>query len=162
MADVALKGTCTVIAACDAYFGYIWCTEADIQVFLDRESTIDIGDTASDTYAVADAIRMENMVVHDIFRYLSVSLVLSVYAPAQVLVSAAAMLTAARIGRGRMGASMGNDLTEWTDRYANQAWGKLQAIFVDQTLDNATARSIPLWQRLILSKMRERSIVPNV
>lgn len=162
MADVALKGTCALVATCDAYFGYIWCTEADIQLFLDAESIIDIGDTSSDTYAAADAIKMENTVVHDIVRYLSGSLVLSIYTPAQVLVSAAAMLTAARIGRGRMGASMGSDLAEWTDRYANQVWAKLQSIYVDQTLDNATARVVPLWKRLIMSKMRERSVVPNV
>lgn len=162
MATLSLTATCRLSTTINGYSGFIWCTTNHIQTYLDANSVIDLGDGASDTYAMADAYQMENDVVYEIMNYLSKSLTLSIYAPAKVLVTAAAKLTAAAIGQARMGASMGNELTPWTHRLANSAWSRLQIIFIFQQLDNAVAKDVPLWQRLLLAKMRERSIVPNV
>lgn len=142
---------------------YLWTTTVDIQRYLDVESTITVGDGVDGNYSISDSEGMEKGIVNSIKGYLSISLTL----PADdsipdVLKEAAAKLTAAAIGTARMGSSMGNDLTPWTDRLKNEAWSELQRIFVSQVLVGAVAISIPLWQRLILSRLRERTVIPGV
>lgn len=141
---------------------YLWCTEADIQVYLDEVSSIIIGDGSDDTYAAGDAQRLENDVVYDIQQFLAQVFSALPDTIPEVLVTAAAKLTAASIGVARMGSAMGNDLISWTERRANEAWSSLKRIVVSQTLTDATNILVPLYMRLIYSRSRERSILPGV
>lgn len=139
-----------------------WTTKQKLQTYLDQDSTIIIGDGEGENYPLGDAERVEYDVVAAIKQYLSISFSGLPATPPDVLITAASKLSAAAIGRGRMGASMGNDLTEWTDRLTNEAWSSLQRIAISQVLDGATKRPMSIANRLLLTKTRERAIVPNV
>lgn len=144
---------------------YTWCTREDIQTYLDEESTITIGSAGSDaTFDEVTAKRLENDVVTEIVTYLSAVFNLSAASESDILVANAAKLTAAQIGMGRQASSIGVEVAHWTIRLENKTWASLQRIFISQSLSGTaiTAKNVPLWQRLLMAKTRERSIVPNV
>lgn len=144
---------------------YIWCTVYDIQTYLDEESTIvisDAGEGISGNYDEADAIRLENNVATKIKEYLAGTYNKSTIVTEPILVIIASQLIAAEIAFGRMASSLGSEISEWTDRLKNEAWAKLQQVFINQTLDIATPLTVPFWKRLFMSKSRERGIVSNV
>lgn len=160
MADKAAIGTAEIVTNLEAGLtGFLWCTIESIEKYLDRESSIAIGDGASDTYALVDAIMMENAVVDEIVGYLSTAYEISRLVSDDYLRDIAAKLTAGQIGAARMGASMGNELTSWTFRLKNEGWAALQRIFIHQTLQELTTKSIPYWRRLMLAKTRERAVI---
>lgn len=144
---------------------YTWCTVYDIQTYLDEESTIvvsDAGEGISGNYDEAAAIGLENNVAVKVKEHLAGVYDKSTIVTEPILVIIASQLTAAEIAFGRMASSLGNELSEWTDRLKNEAWAKLQTVFINQTLEIATALNIPFWKRLFMSKSRERGIVSNV
>ncbi|MHC4395616.1 MAG: hypothetical protein ACYS1A_08165 [Planctomycetota bacterium] len=111
----------------------------------------------------ADAIRLENNIVNEIITYLSTVFILPLpYATEPTLITNAAKLTAAEIGFSRMAASIGNEPSEWTNRLKNEGWSSLQKIFINQNLPTGTPKSVPFWQRLIMSKTREKAVVADV
>ena len=139
---------------------YLWTTTAEIQAYLDAESIITIGDGG--TYSEADAIILENGVVNDIVAYLSPFFTISTETSSPLLANIAAKLTAAQIGLARFGSSMGNEPADWTYRLQNQAWASLSRIALSQSLSGVEAKDISLEQRLILCKIRERSLTPRI
>lgn len=144
---------------------YTWCTVYDIQTYLDEQSTIvvsDAGEGISGNYDETDAIRLENNVATKIKEYLAGAYNKSTIVTEPILVVIASQLTAAEIAFGRMASSFGSEISEWTDRLKNEAWAKLQIVFINQTLDTATTLNIPFWKRLFMSKSREKAIISNV
>jgi len=137
---------------------FYWCTEYDIQKYLDEESVIKI----DDGYDLTDAIRMENDVVIEIVGYLNSVYVITKESNSRELRVVAAKLTAAAIGQARQGSSMGNSLVEWTSRLQNSAWSTLQRYFINQNLIGLTKITVPFVTRLFTSKLRERAVVPSV
>lgn len=169
MAQKECTGTASVVFICQAQSGltaYIWCTRQDIQAYLDDESTITIG-SANDSNTNFDestAKRLENHLVLDVVEYLSAVYNIDTASSADVLIALVARLTAAQIGFGRFAASIGNEPSHWTIRLENKVWAALQRIFINQTLEGTgiSKKNVPMWQRIIMAKTRERSIVPNV
>ncbi len=139
---------------------YLWCTTQQIQVFLDQESTIVLGDT----YGIADAKRLENAEVRSVVNYLSPVFVISTSTDSDFLKDKVAMLTAAQIGIGRQGSSLGNELLDWTRRLQNAAWAALQRAFINQSVEGTqiVEKDVPWWQRRHMSLLKERAVVPNV
>jgi len=142
-------------------YTYLWCTTAEIQAFLDAESVITIGNETG-TYSEDDAMILENGIVYEIVSYLSPFFVISVTTVNPLLAAIAAKLTAAQIGLARFGASMGNEPANWTYRLKNEAWAALQRIAIQQSLPNLAPKTLPLEQRLLLSKTRERTLIAQV
>lgn len=138
--------------------GYIWCTTEQIQLYLDDESPIEIGVN----YDVIDAKAMENDVIRQMVGYLISVYEISTSSDEGELKDIAAKLTAAHIGLARQGSTIGMDIAHWTARRMNEAWSALQRIFINQSLQNVTEKNVPLWQRLIMAKSRERSIIPSI
>lgn len=145
---------------------YYWCTRQDIQAYLDEDSTIVIG-SSNDSTANFDEVTaklLENHKVELTVAYLSSAYTISTSSSADVLTTCAAMMTAAQIGMNRQGAAIGTELAHWTIRLDNAARAALYQLVVNHTLTGSgiIASNIPLWQRLIVAKTRERTIVPNV
>lgn len=136
---------------------YLWGTMAGIQIYLDDESTIQIGDNYDD----ADAQIVENAIVREVVEYLSPVYVISESDSSALLGDQVNKLTAAQIGIARMGSTLGNDLAPWTLRLQNQAWAVLMRGFVSQSLTGILTKDVPLWKRFLLAKSRERAIIPN-
>jgi hypothetical protein len=153
-------GTGTGTQAQGAEYSYLWTTTAEIQGYLDAESIITIG--VSGTYTEADAMTLENGVVNDIVSYLSPFFILTAETVSPLLADIAAKLTAAQIGLARMGSSMGSQPADWTYRLMNQGWAALQRIAISQSLPGVTAKTVSLENRLIMSKIRERSLIASV
>ena len=143
---------------------YFWTTENDIQDLLDDESTIALGDEASDNYSSADSQSMENRAVRHIVQYLLCAYNITTSSSSDILDDLAAKLTAAYIGTARMGSSMGNDLTHWTTRYKNEVHAVLNRLIIDGSLigTGITSKTIPLWRRLLFAKTRERAVVQTI
>lgn len=137
---------------------YLWCTTAQIQLYLDDKSPIKIGTS----YDEADAQLMENAVVRQIIGYLVSVYEITTASDEDELKDIAAKLTAANIGLARSGSTIGMEVADWTERRMNEGWSDLQRIFINQSLQNVTAKSVPFWKRLMMAKSRERAIVPNV
>jgi hypothetical protein len=143
---------------------YLWTTENDIQDLLDTESTIALGDAGTDNYSSQDAQDMENRAVRHIVQYLLPVYNISTDSSSDFLEDLAAKLTAAYIGTARMGSSMGNELTHWTTRYKNEVHATLNRLIIDNSLigEGITAKTIPLWKRLLFAKTRERAVVSTI
>lgn len=163
MAQKECIGTITATSSAQAIgslTAFLWCTTANIQAYLDTESTIVLGDN----YELSTAKILENDVVQEIVNYLLTVYIITTSTDSAILKVVAAKLTAAQIAMGRMAASMGADLAEFTERLKNEAWSTLQRIFISQSLPAAevTPKSVAFPLRIYLSKMRERAVVPNV
>ncbi len=141
---------------------YIWASKNDIQRYLDAESVIKIGDSSNENYSESEAQDMENGVVYEIITYLSSVYEITTESNVNLLKEITAMLTASKIGLARMGSSIGNDVTDWTNRLKNEAWASLQQRFVNQDISELTAKDVPLWRKMMFSKRREQAIVRNV
>ena len=137
---------------------YLWCTTEQIQLYLDDKSTIQV----ADNYDEADAQLMENAVVRRIVGYLVSVYEITTSSDEDELKDIAAKLTAAHIGLARSGSTIGLEVADWTRRRMNEGWADLKRIFINQSLQNITVKSVPLWLRLIMAKSRERAIIPNV
>lgn len=165
MAQLECTGTSNSVVSMQSamtWYSYMWCTREAIQKYLDRESTIRIGTTDGSNYSHQDAKAMENDVVREVVAYLDSVYVMTISDSSALLIAHIAKLTAAQIGMARLGASMGNDLTPWTERYKNEAWAALSRYVINHNLSHVTKRTVPFWQRLMYAKSRERSIIPNV
>ena len=139
---------------------FLWCTTDSIQAYLDNESTIRLGNN----YSLATAKILENHQVYEVVSYLSSVYEIDDQAGCDILTVVVSKLTAAQIGIGRMAASMGMNLAEWAERLKNEAWSTLQRIFVSQSLPDdgyTTPKDVPFPRRIFLSKMRERTVVPD-
>lgn len=161
MAQVECTGTVSAVSTMQAeaiVSAYLWCDTDDIQTYLDTTSTIRLGDN----YDLATAKRLENDKVNTILNYLSTVFTIDVTVVSAELIGIATQLTAVQIVTGRM-ASVGGELAQWVERLNNDAWARLQRIFLSQTLVGTgfLVSNVPLWKRLILAKTRERAIVPD-
>lgn len=138
---------------------YLWLTDDRIQGFLDTESNIII----ADNYTSAEAQKWENLVVRMIVDFLSSVYNISVgHDNDEYLKDLAAQYTAACIGAGRMGASMGMGVAEWTDRYKNEVTSALARKIIQQsTISGVVTKTVSLHERLIYAKFREQGVVPN-
>lgn len=156
-------GITSVVSADAENLGYLWCTRIGIQIYLDQESVILIGDPNDNEFNFdeADAMRMENDSVREIIDYLSGSYTIAVTDILPVLVKDAAKMTAASIGLARQASSQGMEIAGWTVRLDGQAWSSLKRKFINQTL-SLTAVSLSITDRLIMSKLRERQVVVSV
>lgn len=156
-------GITSVVSADAENLGYLWCKRIDIQIYLDKESVIFIGDiNDSDfNYDEASAMRIENNNVREIVDYLSGSYTIAVTDILPVLVKDAAKMTAASIGLARQASSQGMEIAGWTVRLDGQVWSSLKRKFIIQTL-NLTTISLSIPDRLILSKLRERAVAISV
>ena len=156
-------GITSVVSADAENLGYLWCKRIDIQIYLDQESVILIGDPNDNEFNFdeADAMRMENDSVREIIDYLSGSYTIAVTDILPVLVKDAAKMTAASIGLARQASSQGMEIAGWTVRLDGQAWSSLKRKFINQTL-SLTAVSLSITDRLIMSKLRERQVVVSV
>lgn len=143
--------------------GYLWCKRMDIQKYLDKESTILIGDPNDNEFNFdeADAMRMENDSVLEVVDYLTVSYEITLEDDLPVLVKDAAKMTAASIGLARQASSQGMEVAGWTVRLDNQAWSSLKRKFINQTL-NLAKKDVAIQDRLIMSKLRERAVAISV
>jgi len=135
---------------------FLWCTTADIQAYLDTESTIVLGDN----YELSTAKILENDIVQEIVSYLLAAYTITTATDSAILKVQAAKLVAAQIATGRMGASMGMDSAEFAERLKNEAWSTLQRVFVSQSLPAAetASKTVSLALRLLYSKLRERTV----
>lgn len=139
---------------------YLWSTTAGIQAYLDAESIIVIGE--GETYTEADAMTLENDIVYEVVSYLTPFFVITAETISPTLAGIVSKLTAAQIGLARMGSSMGSQPADWTYRLMNQGWAALNRIAISQSLPGVTPKTVSLESRLILSKIRERSLIANV
>jgi len=141
---------------------YTWCTTAQIQKYLDTESSIVIGATG---FAEADAQELENHAVDDIENFLEPGWNVPLPTGVASLIRLASKLTAAYIGASRMGAGLGQATAEWTERYKNEVYARLRRMIINQpsiTIAGATKKTMTLQQRLLASKSRERSVLNDV
>lgn len=143
---------------------YFWVTnDQGIQDWLDRVSTIRIGDNFESVHAQ----NIENDIVAIVVKFLEPGwniTVASVVPPS--LKAVAEQLTAAQIGMQRQGAVLGGGMADWTDDYRNQGWAVLSRLILTQpdvTLTGITKKAnLPLVKRLLYSKLRERAVIANV
>jgi hypothetical protein len=166
MATIVLSTTVDIgsqLTASAEVLGYLWCKRLEIQTWLDKESVIFIGDPNDSEYNFdeADAMRMENANVEEIVDYLSAVYEITTEDDLPVLVKDAAKMTAASIGLARQASSQGMEVAGWTIRLDSQAWSSLKRKFVNQSLD-LVKKDVPLHDRLIMSKLRERQVTVNV
>lgn len=151
-----------ISVSCSLYRpSFIWCSRVSIQTYLDQASLIKIGLVLNDdnNYDEEDAVRMENGAVNLMVNYLSYSLEITASSDNEELKDLAAMMTAARIGLARFGASMGGEPAAWTANLQNDVWGRLQQIFISQSIAGITAKSVSLTNRLIMAKNRLRTLL---
>ncbi len=140
--------------------GYLWSNTSKIQALLSERSMIIISDIGNNNYPISNACVIENMCVRKIVNYLNTFFIISVDdSPTDYLIDLVSELTASTIGTAEMGASIGQDASDWTNVYKNNVWSSLQQCAVSNTLEGFHPRGLSLLQRLIYSKMRESSIV---
>lgn len=143
---------------------YRWATEEQIQNFLDSESTIIIGDDATDNYPTATAQQQENLATYDVEMFLSPGWEIPLPIDDTYLELLVAKMAAAYIGTSRFGASFGNISTEWATRYKSEVWSALSRMIANQdsiTITGAVKKTMTLEQRLLAAKTREQAIIPR-
>jgi hypothetical protein len=140
---------------------YFWCRTVDIQKYLDRESTIQIG-TGTGYFELADAYRLENDVVADIIEYLSPAFIITTEVRIRYLKTQASKLTAAAIATSRFAGTMSGDIADFVKRLRNEAWSALMRSFISGTITGITPKTLSYKERLILYKNREQAVLPNV
>jgi len=131
---------------------YLWLTDAEIQPFLNPETTI------GGNYTSEKAQVWENLVVRTIVDFLSSVYTITIIANDPYLKLLAAQWTAAVIASGHMGTSVG--LPDWTDRYKNEVLSALaRKIRIQSDIDGVTNKTVPLHERLIYAKTMEQGVV---
>lgn len=142
---------------------YLWCNQAIIQAWLDEKSVLRIGDGTGHNFSVAQAQRIENAVVKDIVAYYLPMYEITVADKIDFLIEDVSKLVAAEIAFSRFAASIGNQPSEWTASYRNDAWAKFYQYAIADTLRYyVTSREIPLWKRMIIAKRRYMVIARDV
>jgi len=165
MTDVLITGTTTIaftLTASSYMLDYLWCSTELIQSWLSKRSMINIADVDSNDYPTNDAKRIENACVRKIVQYLNIFFIITTDVYSDYLIDLASELTAGTIGSVEMGASVGQEPADWTNRFKNEVWGALQTHAISNVLEDFTSRNLSLAQRLIYSKIRESTVVRNV